>query len=235
MLDALVSAATALATPLAPLITGGCTLAAVVLTQRFAQQQQAVAQKMAATERAEAVTTELVTAAAELQLALATEHPRWNSWQPRLLALGHSALEFFAGRDVDGLAQGCARASRVVLDWHGQSATAGAGLVRDPYLRLITAISRAALLAEEEVAQAAMQTSEAAAAVMSAYGQDNLYRPGAARAARTAAEAALQEAIAHLIATMRDHLSPVPPKPLPRWRRTLRLLRQPGSDTSAKG
>ncbi|MEU1249648.1 hypothetical protein [Micromonospora arida] len=235
MLDALVSAATPLATPLAPLITGGCTLAAVALTQRFAQRQQAAAQKTAAVERAEAVTTELVTAAAELQLALATDHPRWNSWQPRLLALGQSALEFFAGREAGGLAHGYARASRVVLDWHGQSAAAGAGLVRDPYVRLITAISRAALLAEKEVVQAAMQTSEAAAAVMSAYGQDNLYRPSAATAARTAAEAALQEAVAHLIATMRDHLHPVPPRRVARWRRPRRLFGRPGSSTDAKG
>ncbi|MET8306048.1 hypothetical protein [Micromonospora sp. NPDC005173] len=235
MLDALVSAATALATPLAPLITGGCTLAGVVLTQRFAQRQQAAAQRSAAVERAEAVTTELVTAAAELHLALVTDNPRWNSWQPRLLALGQSALEFFAGREAGGLAHGSARASRVVLDWHGQSAAAGAGLVRDPYLRLITAISRAALLAEKEVVQAAMQTSEAAAAVMSAYGQDNLYRPRAAKAARTAAEAALQEAMAHLIATMQNHLHPVPSKPLTGWRRPLRLLRRPGSRTDARG
>ncbi|MFX0594016.1 hypothetical protein [Melissospora conviva] len=226
MFDALVATITALSVPLAPLITGLCTLAGVVLTQRFSQRQQAAIRSAAAAERAEAVTTELVAAAAEMHLALIVVQSRWNSWQPRFLTLGQSALEFLAARNAGGFAHGCAQAGRFVLDWHFQSATAGEGLVREPYVRLINAISRAALLAEKEVVQAAMRTAEAATAVMNAYGQDALYRPRMAKAARSAAETALQEAIANLITTMQTHLAPSSSKQGSKWHRTRSVFRR---------
>lgn len=102
--------------------------------------------------------------------------------------------------------------------------TAGATFLREPYMRLVTAISRAALLPDKAVTAAAMRTSEAAIAVMIAYGTDNLYRPRAAAAARDAATTGLHEAIADLVTTVQNHLQP-PPTSSPRWRRILRRQR----------
>lgn len=229
MIDVL-SAATTTTPPLLPiataLIAGGFTLAGVTLTQRAQRRQRKADRSAAARDKAEAVTTELIVAATELHLALVAEQPRWNSWQPRLLTLGQSVLEFFAGREVSGYATGVARASSVAVDWNMRNLTAGATFLREPYVRLITAISRAALLPDKAVTAAAMRTSEAAVAVMTAYGADNLYRPRAAAAAREAATTALHEAIAHLVVTVQDHLHPAQ-TPTSRWRRIVRRP-QPG-------
>lgn len=109
MIDVL-STAAALATPPLPvttaLIAGGFTLAGVTLTQRSQRRHREADHAAAVRDRAEAVTTELIAAATELHLALVAEQPRWTTWQPRLLTIGQSLLEFFAGREVSGYATG---------------------------------------------------------------------------------------------------------------------------------
>ncbi|WP_433121949.1 hypothetical protein [Micromonospora sp. CA-246542] len=225
MIDVL-STAAALVTPPLPvttaLIAGGFTLAGVTLTQRAQRRQQEATRVAAARDRAEAVTTELIVAATELHVVLVAEQPRWNDWQPRLITIGQSLLEFFAGREATGVA----RAGSVAVDWNTRNLAAGATFLREPYVRLTTAISRAALLPDTDVVAAAMRTSEAAVAVMTAYGSDNLYRRRVAAAARTAATTALHEAIADLVTTVQQHLHPTDTTPTPRWRRILRRSRR---------
>ncbi len=232
VLSDVLSTVTTATLPLLPVVTaliaGGFTLAGVTLTQRAQRRQGEADRASAARDKAEAVTAELIVAATELHMALVAEQPRWNSWQPRLLTLGHSMLEFFAGREVSGYATGVARASSVALDWNMRNLAAGTTFLREPYVKLVTAISRAALLPDRAVTAAAMRTSEAAVAVMTAYGADNLYRPRAAAAAREAATTALHEAIAHLVVTVQDHLHPAP-APTSRWQRILRRPLQAGS------
>ncbi|MCG5462892.1 hypothetical protein MED01_001005 [Micromonospora sp. MED01] len=218
MIDGL-STAVALVTPPLPVTTA--LIAGVALTQRAQRRQNEAARAAAVRDRAEAATTELIVAATELHMALVAEQPRWNDWQPRLLTIGQSLLEFFAGREATGDATGVARAGSVAVDWKMRNLACGATFLREPYVRLTTAISRAALLPDADVVAAAMRTSEAAIAVMTAYGTDNLYRPRAAAAARATATTALHEAIADLITTVQRHLHPADQPPTPRWRRTL--------------
>jgi hypothetical protein len=196
---------------MAPLVTGLCTLAGVVITQRYNQRQQAAIRASAVDEKIESVIGELIAAAVDLQTALATQQPRWNAWQPRLLTLGQSILEFSAGRRTGGLAQGTAQAGRIVLDWNERSVTAAEASLRAPFARLTTAISRAAVLPNDEVARATLKLSDAAMTIVQAYATDNLYQPKKATAARQSADAALQGAITDLANVVRERLAHRPP------------------------
>jgi hypothetical protein len=176
-------------------------------------------------EKIETAATELLTAAFDLHTEITAQHPRWNTWEPRLLTLGRSFLELQAARGVGGLALGMAQASRIVLDWKDRESSAALELLRLPYRRLTTAISRAVLLPDKDIAASAVRVGEAATGVMTAYGADNLYRQKAATAKRREADAAFQEAIGELAQTTRNRLQS-PPAVLPR-RRWWRIRRAP--------
>ncbi|MEN3308930.1 MAG: hypothetical protein V7603_5132 [Micromonosporaceae bacterium] len=196
----------------APVVAaGGFTLLGVRLAQRNAERQQTRAGRAAANEKIETVTGELLTAVFDLRTALATHQPRWNAWEPRLMTVGLSFLEFAAGHSTGGFAHGVVQAGRVVRDWHNDSYAAALSLLGAPYSRLTAALSRAALLPNPEVVAAALQVGEAATAAMSAYGADALYRVKAATAERAAADVALEDAAGTLMRTVRDHLRPPTP------------------------
>lgn len=209
---------TALGLLLAPVVTGVSTLTAVRMTERANRLRHAEQERAAADEKIEAITTELTRATFTLLSALATQQPRWNSWQPRLLTAGQAYLEYQAGRSTVGLAYGMTRAARVVLDWNERSMAAAEDLVGTPYRQFTDAVSRAVLLPDEDLVAAVLSLADAATTAVAAYGADNLYQPKTAAAARQTADDALQEALAAVTRVARERLRPPAPAP-PRWRR----------------
>ncbi|MFJ6199125.1 hypothetical protein [Micromonospora sp. NPDC092111] len=202
-----------------PVVTGAFTLAGVRVAERSNRRRQLQVEQAQAQQQIETVTTELIDATFVLLTGLAARQPRWNSWQPRLMLLGRSLLEFQSGRHTKGYAHGVAHAGRLAFDWHEQM-LASTELFTDTVFRQFTAAcSRAVLLPDKDVVDAVAKLVEAAFGVVTAYGADNLYRRKAATTERAAAEAVLQEALGALTLAARTRLHPpTPPASVPWWR-----------------
>ncbi|MET8042566.1 hypothetical protein ABZU25_17120 [Micromonospora sp. NPDC005215] len=171
-------------------------------------------------DKIEMVSGELIAAVFDLRMVMATQQPQWNSWPPRLMALGRAFVEYQAGRHSSGGAHGAAMASRVVEAFHERSKTAAETVLGVPVQRLTTAISRAVLLPDEAVTAAAAELGVVAMEAMGAYAEDSLYRPKAAAARRLAADTALEEAVGALTQAVRQRRDqPLTPKRQRWWRR----------------
>lgn len=203
-----------------PLVGGVLTLAGIGWNQRSSRRQQQRADHAAVNDKIEMVSGELIAAVFDLRMVMATQQPQWNSWQPRLMALGRAFVEFQAGQHSSGLAHGAVMASRVVEAFHERSKVAAETMLGVPVQRLTTAISRAVLLPDEAVTAAATELGVVAMEAMGAYAADSLYRPKAATARRLAADTALEEAVGALTQAVRQRRDQPPaPRRQRRWRR----------------
>jgi hypothetical protein len=207
------------------IVTGGCTLGATWLTYRFGERQRArerARDKLTSTnKKIEELGQELFEAVGALHLALRVHVPAHNSWQPKLMTPGSAFLEYMAAKTTGGHALGAAQLGRVVTDANQRELTAAMGL-QVPLQRVLAVAGRAAVLADGEVREAALKLGQVAAESGQAYGQDNLWRPKKARAARDQADAELYEAMDVLLTAVKTHLSPAVETPRRSWRPRLR-------------
>lgn len=107
-----------------------------------------------------------------------------------------------------------------------------ANALQAPLLKVLAAVSRAALLPDDDVRAAALRLGECAAAAATAYGRDNLWQRRSATAARKEADAAMLAALEDLITAASASLHPPALVRPPRWtwrRRTTAAL-PPGTD-----
>jgi hypothetical protein len=210
---------TTVLTPVLPqLVTGLCAIfgaviagfGGIVLTQRYNAKQRDRDRASAAKTKVETVTQELIDASGALHLALLTYQPLYNTWQPKLVTLGSSFLEFMAGKQIGGLAIGAARGARIVVDANQRELTAVQDL-QPAMLRVMAAATRASLLLPPgPVRDAALRLSEVATEAGRAYGQDNLWRRKKADADRKKADADLYTALRELMDAANSQLHPEP-------------------------
>jgi hypothetical protein len=201
-----------------PLVGGGLALAGVWWTQRSSRRQRERDDRDAVTDKIETVCAELLAAVFDLRLAMVTQHPQWNTWEPRLRTGLRAAVEFLAGRHSAGVAYGVLMASRAVDAFQERSTAAAQAMLGVPVQRFTTALSRAVLLPDKAVADAAGNLGIAAMAALSAYGADGLYRPKAAEAGRRAADDAVDQAAGAVTDAVRRRREPAPRRWWPRRR-----------------
>ncbi|MFG1722772.1 hypothetical protein ACGFII_29515 [Micromonospora chalcea] len=193
------------------IVTGGCTLGAAWLTNRFGERQRArerARDKVASTnKKIEELGQELFEAVGALHLALKAYVPAHNSWQPKLMTLGSAFLEYMAAKTTSGHALGAAHLGRVATEANQRELAAAMGL-QAPLQRVLAVAGRAAMLADGEVREAALKLGQVAAESGQAYGHDNLWRPKKAKAARDQADTELYAAMDVLMTAVKAHLSP---------------------------
>lgn len=189
------------------IVTGGCTLGATWLTYRFGERQRARDKVSSTNKKIEELGQELFEAVGALHLALQMYVPAHNALQPKLMTLGSAFLEFMAGKTAGGHAVGAAQLGRVVADANQRELAAAMGL-QVPLQRVLAVAGRAAVLAEREVREAALKLGQVAAESGQAYGQDALWRPKKAKAARDQADVELYEAMDALLTAVKAHVSP---------------------------
>jgi len=217
------SAATAAgASNIPAMIAAGATLAGVALgaVSTVWQQSRAgrAAGRSAARQQVEAVTGELIAATTELQRAVRLVDTRWNSWGPRMKVIGLAVFELGVGAAANDLGKSARRGLRRAADWTDHAEAAIVAELSAPTGRVEAALARAVLLADQAVVNAAVEVNNALAEVTSAYARTQMIprgkKAGENRAARAAADTALQDALGALIIVARERLHPTP---RPRW------------------
>ncbi|MFD6713647.1 hypothetical protein AMK25_05405 [Micromonospora sp. TSRI0369] len=203
------------------IVTGGCTLGAAWLTYRFGERQRARDKVASTNKKIEELGQELFEAVGALHLALKVYVPAHNSWQPKLMTLGSAFLEYMAAKTTSGHALGAAQLGRVATEANQRELAAAMGL-QAPLQRVLAVAGRAAMLDDGEVREAALKLGQVAAESGQAYGQDNLWRPKKAKAARDQADTELYEAMDVLLTAVKAHLSPAVKTPRRSWRPRLR-------------
>jgi hypothetical protein len=204
------------------MITAGATLAGVALGTISTAWQQSrtsrAAGRSTARQQAQEVTGELIAAATGLQRVLRVVDTRWNTWGPRMKVLGVAGFEMMVGVATKDVGKGARRGLRRAADWTDLADAALVAELSAPAARVEAALARAVLLADQGVVNAAVAVSEALDKVTSAYAQPQTLPWGKKaernKAARSAAETALQDAVGELIVVARELLHPAPP---PRW------------------
>lgn len=182
-------------------------MAAGWLAYRFGERQRARERASAANKQVEQLAQELFEAAGALHLALRMYVPLHNTWQPRLIGLGTAFLEYMAAKSTGSHAVGMAQAARVVVEENQRGVTAAMAL-QVPMQRVLAASARATTLPDGEVREAALRLAQVAAESGEVYGQDNLWRPKRAKAARERADAQLYAALEELLTAVRTNVRP---------------------------
>jgi hypothetical protein len=187
------------------LIAVAGTLGGVGLTQRYNERHRSRERAAATTAKVEELARALFESVTAPHLALSTHLPQHNSWRPRLMTLGSAVLEYTAAKSSAGHPLGMAQVGRIVLAAQQREVLAAEGL-RVPLERVVAGAARAALLPGGDVREAALRLVQGAAESAQAYGQDNLWHPKSATAAREKADAELNAALDEL--TTAETLSP---------------------------
>jgi hypothetical protein len=199
------------------LITAVATLAGVAITQFFALKVQKRTSGGEARKQVEAATVELIAAVTDLQRALQLVE-RWNSWRPRTQVAGMAVLEVIVGNSVGEFGQGMIRAVRGAGDWSDRAEAAILAELSAPTARVMAALARAVLLADQDIVDAAIKVSEALPVVTAAYAETpripTKKKMATLQSKRADADAGLQGALSGLIIAARERLHPDPP---PRW------------------
>ncbi|GAB3946877.1 hypothetical protein [Micromonospora vulcania] len=203
------------------LITAAATLAAFALGQLSSVWQQKRISRGEARKQTEAVTVELFAAVDDLQRALQLIEPRWTSRRSRSLVFGMAVFELLIGRATGEVGPAALRAVRGAADWDDRAGHAVAGELSAPAARVATALSRAMLLSDQDIVNAAVTVGERLPALAAAYSDNQLFRSRKKQAeflaARERADAAVQEALGDLMTVARQRLHGSPPR---RWQRT---------------
>lgn len=145
------------------------------ITQFFAVKVHKRTSRADARKQTKAVASELIAAVADLQHALQLVE-RWNAPEPRMLLLGTAVLEVLTAHRAGKFGPGVMRGVHGAAAWTDRAEQAILTELSVPRIRVVTALTYAALLADQEIVNAAVKVSEALPVVSAAYVDTVLFR-----------------------------------------------------------